>query len=275
MKLTVIGLGLIGASIAKALAGKASITGIDRDPATVELALGQGVVSKGGTDLSLARGSDAAVIAVPVGSVVDTAKALIPHLDGHAVVTDTGSTKRAIVEEIEALWPRFVGSHPIAGKEIPGIAASQADLFSGKVTILTPGKATDREALDMVRGLWEACGSRVVEMDPGKHDGLMARISHMPHLLSFASMGFAQDLRIHRDLLGAGFRDFTRIAASDPGMWRDIFLANREHILGLIDGYIRELEAMAGMMREGRAQDLEDMLRTYSSIRRDLYEHSR
>jgi prephenate dehydrogenase len=275
MKLTVVGLGLIGASVAKTLAGKAAITGIDRDPATVEQALGQGVISRGGQDLSLARGSDLVLIAVPVGSVVETARNLIPHLDEGTVVTDTGSTKEGIVDAVDALWPCFVGSHPIAGKENPGFGASQADLFSGRVTILTPGRATEGSSLGRVRELWEACGSRVVEMDPGKHDELMAKISHMPHLLSFASMGFAQDLHIHRDLLGAGFRDFTRIAASDPVMWRDIFLANRGHILKLIDGYIEELRAMAGMISGGRAEDLEDMLRTYASIRRDLYENTR
>jgi prephenate dehydrogenase len=275
MKLAIVGLGLIGASLARALAGKAHITGIDRDPSTVEQALAQGVISRGGPDLSLARGSSVVVIAVPVGSVVEVARGLLPHLDGDAVVTDTGSTKQAIVEAMGVLWPRFVGSHPIAGKENPGFAASQADLFSNRVTILTPFRTTDSQCLGRVRELWEACGSRVVEMDPSTHDDLMARISHMPHLLSFASMGFAQDLHIHRDLLGAGFRDFTRIAASDPVMWRDVFLANREHILKLIDGYIRELQALAGMISEGRSKDLEDLLRAYSSIRRELYEHTR
>lgn len=275
MKLTVVGLGLIGASIARALAGKASITGIDQSPTTIEQALSQGVISGGGTDPSLAGGSDMVVIAVPVGSTVDMVSRLAPHLDGHTIITDTGSTKEAIVEGADALWPGFVGSHPIAGKEDPGFGASQADLFSGRVTILTPSASTNRHYLQKVRELWEACGSKVVEMDPATHDELMAKISHMPHLLSFASMGFAHDLHIHRDLLGAGFKDFTRIAASDPVMWRDIFLSNREHILKLIDGYIRELEAMAGMLSGGRAAELEDMLRTYSSIRRELYENTR
>jgi cyclohexadieny/prephenate dehydrogenase len=275
MKITVVGLGLIGASIAKALAGKATITGIDSNPSTVEQALRQGVISRGGSELSLAQGSGLAVIAVPVGSIMDVARGLIPHLDGCAVITDTGSTKEAIVREVDAFWPCFVGSHPIAGKEDPGFGASQADLFSGRVTIITPGRATDSSSLEKARWLWEACGSRVVQMDPQTHDVLMAKVSHMPHLLSFASMAFAHDLHIHKDLLGAGFRDFTRIAASDPVMWRDIFLANREHILKLIDSYIQELEALAKAMSEGRSEALEKMLRTYSSIRRDLYENTR
>ncbi len=275
MKLAVVGLGLIGASVAKALAGRASITGIDRDPGAVKKALDQGVISRGGSDPSLARGSEIVVIAVPVGRIVGAAGDLIPHLDANAVITDTGSTKEAIVRAIDGLWPCFVGSHPIAGKENPGFGASQPDLFSGKVTILTPGAATRNPCLQRVRSLWEACGSKVVEMDPVQHDGLMARISHMPHLLSFASMGLAHDLHIHRELLGAGFRDFTRIAASDPVMWRDIFLANREQLLELVESYIRELEAMAAVIRQGRSEELEELLRGYSSLRRELYASAR
>jgi prephenate dehydrogenase len=233
------------------------------------------VISRGGCDLSLAAGCDTAVIAVPVGSIVPVARELTAHLDPGTVLTDTGSTKGEIVQAIDDLWPCFVGSHPIAGKENPGYGASQEDLFSDRVAILTPGSRTDSACIERVRALWEACGSRVVEMEPSLHDELMAKISHIPHLLSFASMGFAHDLHIHRDLLGAGFRDFTRIAASDPVMWRDIFLANKGHILKLIRDYIRELETIAGMIGNDEARALEGLLRTYSSIRRDLYEHSR
>lgn len=275
MKLAVVGLGLIGASMAKALAGRAAVTGIDRDQATVGQALAQGVISRGGSDFSLVRGCEMVVIAVPVGSIVGAARGLIPYLGADAVITDTGSTKEAIVGAMDGLWPCFVGSHPVAGKEDPGLRASQPDLFSGKVTILTPGAATKDSCLRQVRSLWEACGSTVVEMGPAQHDGLMARISHMPHLLSFASMGLAHDLHIHRELLGAGFRDFTRIAASDPVMWRDIFLANKEHILELIESYIAELRTVAGIIRQGRSDDLEELLRGYSSLRRELYASAR
>jgi prephenate dehydrogenase len=275
MKLAIVGLGLIGASIARALAGKADITGIDQDASTVEKALAEGVISRGGGDLSLAAGCDTAVIAVPVGSIVPVAGELAVHLDPGTVLTDTGSTKTDIVEAIDSFWPCFVGSHPIAGKENPGYEASQGDLFSGRVAIVTPVSRTEGICINRVKALWEACGSRVVEMDPPMHDELMAKISHMPHLLSFASMGFAHDLHIHRDLLGAGFRDFTRIAASDPVMWRDIFLANKGHILKLIRDYVHELETMGGMIENDAADALEGLLRTYSSIRRDLYEHSR
>lgn len=275
MIVTVIGLGLIGASVAKALSGKARIIGIDTHAEAIEQALGHGVIFQGGTDLSLARGSDLIVIAVPVGRIADVAKKLIIHLDPGTVVTDTGSTKEHIVTCMDELWPDFIGSHPIAGKENPGYWASEADLFSGKVVIITPSEKTRNGSREKVTRLWEACGSRVIEMNPQKHDQLMAIISHMPHLLSFTSMGIARELHIHRDLLGAGFRDFTRIAASDPVMWKDIFLANKQHILKLIDDYLQELSSMKELISTDGSDRLEEKLREYSTIRRDLYDNKR
>jgi len=275
MRISVIGLGLIGASIAKALSGKTRITGIDNNPEVIDQALAQGVITEGGPNLSLARGSDLVVIAVPVGSITDVAKKLIPHLDAGTVITDTGSTKEQIVACLDGLWPDFIGSHPIAGKENPGYQASQADLFSGKVVIITPSEATKGSNREKAARLWESCGARVIDMDPITHDRLMAIISHMPHLLSFTSMGIAKDLHIHRDLLGAGFRDFTRIAASDPVMWRDIFLANKPHILRLIDDYLRELSSMKELIASDESATLEDKLRMYSTIRRELYDNTR
>ncbi|HQG32288.1 MAG TPA: prephenate dehydrogenase, partial [Deltaproteobacteria bacterium] len=236
MKITIVGLGLIGASIAKALSGRAEIRGIDHEGCVIDQALSQGVIGEGSSDLSLAGGSDMVIIAVPVGRIVEIARGLIPHIGPDTLITDTGSTKAHIVECIDELWPWFVGSHPIAGKEVPGYSASQADLFSGKAAIITPSNTTKSECIERATWLWEECGARVTVINPCMHDELMAVISHMPHLVSFASMSFARDLHIHRDLLGAGFRDFTRIAASDPVMWKDIFLANKQHILQLIDG---------------------------------------
>lgn len=275
MKITIVGLGLIGASIAKALSGKAEICGIDNENRVIDQALTHGVICKGSSNLSLAGGSNMVVIAVPVGSIVQIAGDLIPHIDSGTLITDTGSTKAHIVQCIDEFWPWFVGSHPIAGKEIPGYSASQADLFSGKAAIITPSDTTKRECIERTTWLWEECGAKITMLDPGIHDRLMAVISHMPHLLSFASMSFAKDLHIHRDLLGAGFRDFTRIAASDPIMWKDIFLANKQHILEIIDGFIDELGMLRDTIRKDESVHLEEILRTYSTIRRDLYENNR
>ncbi|NLW68290.1 MAG: prephenate dehydrogenase [Bacteriovoracaceae bacterium] len=275
MKVAVVGLGLIGASIAKALHGRAEIIGIDRDAGVVEKALGDGVISRGGPELSLAAGSYIAVVALPVRSIVGAARDLAAHLSPDALITDTGSTKASIVSSLDSFWPCFVGSHPIAGKENPGYQARQANLFAGRACIVTPGPSARGDCLERAVRFWEDCGANVTVMDPVKHDELMAVISHMPHLLSFASMGLAADLPIHRGLLGAGFRDFTRIAASDPVMWRDIFLDNRERILELLDDYVRELGAIRGMIDNLDAEGLEEKLRTYSSIRRNLYADNR
>lgn len=275
MKITVIGLGLIGASIARAACGLAEITGIDKDQDTVEKALGDGVIAKGGADLSLASSSDMVVIAVPVGSIIETARGVIPHIQDGTAITDTGSTKAHIVREMDAIWPDFVGGHPIAGRENSGYSAGQATLFHDAVTIITPSKTSPQRSIEKVTWLWTSCGSHVTSMDPDKHDELMAIISHMPHLLSFTSMSLAKDIHIHRELLGAGFRDFTRIAASDPIMWRDIFMANKDCILSLIDDYMRELTMIKDIITSGKTGELEDRLRTYATIRRDLYENKR
>ncbi|HWR68662.1 MAG TPA: prephenate dehydrogenase [Desulfomonilia bacterium] len=275
MKLTIIGLGLIGASMAKAMKATAHIAGVDDSSRIVRQALEEGVIVEGSTDMAVASGSDVVVIAVPVGSIVDTARKVIRHIDENTVLTDTGSTKARIVESIDLDFPSFVGSHPIAGKENPGYAHSQADLFRGAMAIITPAGNTRQGCIDSIKRLWESCGASIRIMDPFVHDRLMAVISHMPHLLSYASMRLADDLRIHRQLLGAGFRDFTRIAASDPVMWRDIFFDNRDNILPLIDTYMEELKHLRTLIEENKARDLHDTLSSYAHIRRALYGHSR
>ena len=275
MKVTIVGLGLIGASIAKALHNSAHITGIDMNGRTVKQALEEGVIAEGGTDTAKASGSDMVIIAVPVGSIVDASWRVIKSINEDTILTDTGSTKAHIVESLDRVFPSFVGSHPIAGKENPGYVHSQEDLFKNSMTIITPSASTRQKCVEKVKRLWESCGSKTHIMDPVKHDRLMAIISHMPHLLSYVSMSMAGNLHIHKQLLGAGFRDFTRIAASDPHMWRDVFLDNRDNILPLIDAYMEELKFIRSLIEEGKIQDLEGLLSTYAQVRRGLYGDSR
>lgn len=275
MRISIVGLGLIGASLAKALHKKTRIIGIDTDSSVVMKALEEGVIAEGGADLSLASASDIVVIAVPVKSIVNTAHKVIEHIGEDTVLTDTGSTKAHIVEHIDRIFPSFVGSHPIAGKENPGYSHSQEDLFANAMTIITPSSSTKENCISKAKELWETCGSRIHIMDPVQHDRLMAIISHMPHLLSYTSMSMAGDLHIHKQLLGAGFRDFTRIAASDPVMWRDIFLDNKENILPLIDRYIQELGFIRSLIEEEKSQYLQDALTSYAKIKRGLYGNSR
>jgi prephenate dehydrogenase len=275
MKITVVGLGLIGASMARALSRGAEVAGIDRDGAVVRRALDDGVISDGSTDVRMCAGSDVVVLALPVGAIVETALEVIPCMDEDAVLTDTGSTKARIVSEMDRVFGGFVGAHPIAGKENPGYASSDAALFKGAVTIVTPSPRTEKHRIEVVKGLWEDCGATTKLMDPVSHDRLMAKISHIPHLLSYATMGLARDLHIHRRLLGAGFRDFTRIAASDPIMWRDIFLDNKDNILPLIDEYMEELRALRTLIERDGASELREKLADYARIRRALYDGSR
>ena len=143
----------------------------------------------------MAAGSDIAVVALPVRSIVDAARDLAAHLSPDALITDTGSTKASIVSSLDSFWPCFVGSHPIAGKENPGYQARQANLFAGRACIVTPGPSARGDCLERAVRFWEDCGANVTVMDPVKHDELMAVISHMPHLLSFASMGLAADFQ--------------------------------------------------------------------------------
>ncbi len=275
MRVAVIGLGLIGASMARALAGKARVTGIDRDENVVRMAVEDGVIDTGSVEVSAVRGSEVVVLALPVGNIVPVASTAIDHLDPGAVLTDTGSTKAHIVEHMERLYGSFVGAHPIAGKEKPGYSSSDPLLFQEAVTIITPTASTPKGCIEKIAKLWEACGAWTCTMDPATHDRLMAKISHLPHLLSYASMSLAEDLHIHRELLGAGFRDFTRIAASDPVMWRDIFSDNRDNLLPLVDQYIGELLRLRSLIERGMTAELEDALARYARIRRELYDRSR
>ncbi|HOM28843.1 MAG TPA: prephenate dehydrogenase [Deltaproteobacteria bacterium] len=275
MRVAVIGLGLIGASLARALAGKAEVLGMDANPSVVRRAEEEGVVLRGCADLRDLAGCDMVVLALPVGSIVDAARKVLPFVGERTTITDTGSTKARIVGEMDKITGSFVGSHPIAGKERPGYDASDRDLFVGAAAIITPSETTSPDRIAEVKRLWEACGSTTHIMDPASHDRLMAKISHLPHLLSYASMGLAEDVHIHRQLLGAGFRDFTRIAASDPLMWKDILMDNRDNVLPLVEAYIEELHRLKTLVEEDRATELETELSRFAQIRRALYESPR
>lgn len=269
-QLTIVGLGLIGASLAKALAGRYHITGIDRDEETIRAALADGVIARGGGAYSLAARSDIVIIALPVGAIVPAARELLPHLKEGAIISDTGSTKASICRELGD-HPLFVGGHPMAGTEYSGYGASFAELFDGAPCLLTPQTAAPQAAVDTLRRLWQTAGARVATVDAREHDGLMAIISHLPHLVSFAYMNLAPDLAKDADFFGKGFRDFTRIAASDPTMWRDIFLDNQDELLPLLDKLLAELSRWRELIADGEGEQLKERLHTAQQIRRNLY----
>jgi prephenate dehydrogenase len=251
-RLAIIGVGLIGGSLARALrdAGAVgSVVGIGRSLANLEEALALGICDEITQDvLKGVEGADMVFISVPVCAIPAVVAEIAPALAPGCIVTDGGSVKTAIVRECEALMPagcHFVGGHPIAGTEHSGAAASFASLYRGKRCILTPTEQTDRAALETVDRLWRLTGAEVCSMEPGHHDRIFAEISHLPHVVAYALVHAVGSADAEGENVlsytAGGFRDFTRIASSDPVMWRDIALMNREALLASIDGFSASL----------------------------------
>lgn len=269
-RLAVVGLGLIGGSAIKALAAAGAfseISGFDPDPAQREAASHCGALSEVcDSALGAVRGADLVLIAVPVLRTAEALASILPGLAPGAVVSDVGSTKRSVIDDVARVcgglpgW--FVPGHPIAGTEKSGIANAFSTLFRGRRVVLTPQAATDPAALGRVRRLWEACGARVVEMDPGQHDAVFAATSHLPHVLAYSFVDMLAGLD-ERDAIftnaGGGFRDFTRIASSSPRMWHDIVQANAPAVLALLDRQLGELQTVRAMIAGGRWSELQDL----------------
>ena len=266
-RLAVIGLGLIGGSFAKGLRESGccrEVVGCDPDPQTQQLAVSLGVVDRMAADIADAvRGADLILLAVPVLAMESVLRQLAALDLGSAVITDTGSTKTAVVEAVRQAYgrvpPRFVPGHPIAGSERSGVEAADAGLFRRHKVILTPLEDTDQAALAVVRRAWQLLDADVEDMPLADHDEVLAATSHLPHLLAFSLVDTlasrSENLEIFRYAAG-GFRDFTRIAASDPVMWRDVFLANRDAVLRSLDTFTRDLSRLRAAVEEGDANTL-------------------
>lgn len=278
---TIIGVGLIGGSLAKVLrtTGLAgSITGAGRSRETLDLALRLGVIDRIGESTARAvEGADLVVLASPVGTFEKVSRELGPHLSKRAILTDVGSVKGELVRKIEAHVPagaHYVPGHPIAGKEKFGVSEASDALFRGSKCILTPTQKTDPQALDTVKEMWKAAGANVIVMDPDVHDKVFAAVSHMPHVAAFAMMSAVANLNTGAEeyisYSGAGFRDFTRIAASSPEIWRDICLMNRENIVQMIERYQISLNRFKQDILEGDGKRLEEDLTAASDMRRGL-----
>jgi len=277
-KIVVFGVGLIGGSFALALRraeAVGEVVGFGRSTATLEQAKQLGIIDRIGTDVAAeVRDADIVLLATPVGQMAELMARIAPHLGAHTLVTDGGSTKSDVVAAARANLggriAQFVPAHPIAGAEKSGAGAALADLYQGKKVVLTPLPENRSESVARVRKAWELCGAAVSELTPQQHDAVFAAVSHLPHLLSFA---LVHDLaqRDNRDLLlsfaASGFRDFTRIAASSPEMWRDICLANREALLQELQIYIAELDQMSAALAAGDAARLEQTFRTARELR--------
>ena len=268
-KLVVIGVGLIGGSLARALRDKgevAEIVGVGRGAANLLRAVELGVIDRYTHDpVAAVEGADMVFLAIPVCSIVAMTARIAPALAPGCVVTDGGSVKGGIVAACEPLMPPgtfFVGGHPIAGTEKSGVDASFLTLYQGKRCIITPTPETDPVALDKVVRMWECAGSEVMIMDVAKHDRVLAAISHLPHMVAYALVKAVGDYdRFDESILkytAGGFKDFTRIASSDPVMWRDIATMNRESVLELMDFFAEYLAELRRLVDKGDPRELEE-----------------
>lgn len=281
-RVALIGLGLIGSSLARAikrhgLAGE--IVGHARTKETRRAALDLGFIDRAADSAALAvEGADLVVIAVPVGATGAIVQEIAPALSAGAIITDVGSVKQAVVDAAQPYLPagvHLVPGHPVAGTEESGPEAGFAELFEGRWCIITPPPGTDEDAVVRVEQLWRAVGSQVDRMDPRHHDMVLAITSHLPHLIAFTIVGTATDLENHlqREVIkfaAGGFRDFTRIAASDPVMWRDVFLANKEAVLEMLGRFDEDLTALQRAIRYGDGEALEEIFSRTREIRRSI-----
>lgn len=271
-RLCVIGVGLIGGSIAKAAAEAGicrEIYGVDADGENLAKAVAAGVIAQGfdGTDpdqiAKAAEGADWVVIATPVGAFKSVLQALKPVWRGDSVYTDAGSTKLSVVAALQEVFgsipANFVPGHPIAGAERSGVEAASSGLYQGKKIVLTPLPETDPQLTVQVQTFWQALGAEVTRMTPAHHDGTFAATSHLPHVLAFGLVHMLGKMDEQEEIFqyaGAGFRDFTRIASSSPKMWADICQANKQEILPLLSALGDELKYVAALMEKVGSEDL-------------------
>jgi prephenate dehydrogenase len=279
VNLALIGVGLIGGSFARAArqTGEAErVVGYDIDPAALDGALRVGAVTDAAASMPAAvQGADLVMLAVPVGAMADTMRAIAPALGEHAIVTDVGSTKASVVAaaraELGPRFARFVPGHPIAGRERAGVESSEPGLFADRLFISTPVHETDPAAVLRVERLWQRLGCHVERMEPEEHDRVFAAVSHLPHLLAFALVAqIAGEPDADRKLgkAGAGFRDFTRIAASSPRMWRDVCLANRDPLAAELSAYRDLLGELQDALARRDGEALESVFRAAAECRR-------
>lgn len=283
-KIALVGIGLIGSSLAhvirrEGLAREIAIS--TRSAATLERArqlyLGDSYASE---PTECVRGADLVIVSVPVGASGGVAAAIAGALEPGAILTDVGSTKKSVIRDMAPHLPagiHFVPGHPIAGTEQSGPNAGFASLFEGRWCILTPPEGTDAEAVSRLTAFWEACGSKVEVMDAEHHDMVLAIVSHLPHIIAYNIVGTADDLETvtKSEVIkysASGFRDFTRLAASDPTMWRDVCLANRDAILEMLARFSEDLSALQRAIRWGDGDVLFQLFTRTRAIRRSIIE---
>lgn len=283
-RITLIGVGLIGSSLARVirregLAGEIVIS--TRSAATLaraeELQLGDRYEANAA---SAVRDADLVIISVPVGASGAVAKEIAPALKEGCIVTDVGSTKESVIAQMQPHMPQnvhFIPGHPLAGTEKSGPDAGFATLFENRWCILTPLPGTDDAALEKLAAFWRACGSNIDTMEPQHHDMVLAMVSHLPHIIAYNIVGTADDLQTvtKSEVIkysASGFRDFTRLAASDPTMWRDVCLHNKDAILEMLARFSEDLSALQRAIRWGDGDKLFDLFSRTRTVRRSIIE---
>ena len=283
-RLALIGVGLIGSSIARAArayGAAKTIVATARSEKTrkrvVELGFADNVVA---TNAEAATGADLVIVSIPVGQSGPVAKEIAPHLKPGAIVSDVGSVKASVVKDMAPHLPphaHFVPAHPVAGTENSGPDAGFAELFVNRWCILTPPSGTDKAAVERLAAFWSTLGANVETMSPEHHDLVLAVTSHLPHLIAYTIVGTADELsQVTRSEVlqfsAGGFRDFTRIAASDPTMWRDVFLANKDAVLEMLGRFSEDLSTLTRAIRRGDGETLFNQFTRTRAIRRGIVE---
>ncbi len=284
-RLALVGIGLIGSSVARIarergdLANEIVVTA--RTQKTLDRVMQLGIADRVELDPGRAvQGADCVMLCAPVGAFAELATQIAPHLAPGAILTDVGSTKVSVIRDIGPLVPEgvhFVPAHPIAGTEYSGPDSGFTTLFENRWTLLTPPPGTDPASVETIAEFWRRCGSMVEIMEPVHHDRVLAIVSHLPHLIAFTICGTADDLEdeSREEVLkfaASGFRDFTRIAASDPVMWRDVFLNNRDALLEMLARFMEDAQAMSRAVRWGDGAYIEDKVNRSRLIRQGLIE---
>lgn len=281
-RLCVIGVGLIGGSLARALRERGEvgeIVGSGRNEENLRAAVRLGVVDRYDVDPARAViGADVVVVAVPLGAIEPVLRAIVPHLASGAVVTDVGSAKGSVVADVGRIYghipPNFVPGHPIAGTEKSGVDASFSTLFQKRRVILTPLAETAASAHQLIKRMWELAGAEVIDMGVRHHDAVLAATSHLPHMLAYTLVDTLARLDDRAEIFryaAGGFRDFTRIASSDPCMWHDICVANREQLLEMIALFGADLERLAAAIRNDDRAAILDTFQRAKRARDNLY----
>jgi prephenate dehydrogenase len=277
-RLAVIGVGLIGGSYARALraAGQVEeIIGCGRSRENLQQAVELGVIDSYSHDIGEAvEGADLVFLAVPLGAIRAAFEAMKGHLADNAIITDAGSVKGSVIRDCEevfgAMLPNFVPGHPIAGTEQNGVEASFTELYQNRRVILTPVCQTNESAIAVVHATWRYCGAEVTRMFAVDHDRILAATSHLPHMLAYALVDMLARMDDKEEMFryaAGGFRDFTRIASSNPVMWRDICIANKGQLATLVEDFAAELQLLATSIRAGEQQQLEQIFENAKSTR--------